>query len=682
MPLQRAPLALALLSACPTWAAPAPDEAGQLPTVSVTAKGYAADDLETPLATLAVERESLVQRQAQTLGDALRGLPGLSVASDGAHGQNPVVRGLRRESVVLLVDGVRLNAAQPQGAIGSLASVALAERIEVVKGPASVLYGTGAIGGAIQVRLPQARFESGLGFTASASVDGASQSLHANGVLQVSQGDHAFMAGTSAARVGDDNSPAGPVAHTGYDSQAIIAQYRYRIDGAQQLRVSLQQQKDEDVWYPGSRKPHANAALVGHTMVHSPVQQRQLVEVGYTRKGAGDRPLNLDLRAYRQDVDRSIWSFSERLQRDIGKTQVRFATEGADLKADWLAHPRHLLSAGVNLWRMTAAPDRYLASPTPASPLVRNLPFEDGRLQAAGLFVQDDMRLGERWSLLAGLRHDHVRGDAASIGNGAVRANLARQDSATSGSVGLLYEAAPLIRPWVHLSRGFRAGEMRERFEASPRGDGYHYLGNPQIRPEKATQFELGIKGANDRLNYAVSVYRNRITDYITGSPTGGVIGGLPVKQTVNLGEVVLRGAEASARWQWPGGHWLSASYTRLRGDNRDLAEPLFQMPADELTLGWDGPLAPGWSADARWRLVARQNRVATLFARGTEDATAGFATVDLGLNWRLSPRQSIRFALKNLADKAYHEHLSEGVSGQEILAPGRSLQVSWQGHF
>jgi hemoglobin/transferrin/lactoferrin receptor protein len=391
--------------------------------------------------------------------------------------------------------------------------------------------------------------------------------------------------------------------------------------------------------------------------------------------------LNLDLRAYRQSVERQIWSFSDKQNAEKAKTRVTFATDGADARAEWLLNPQHLLSFGANAWRMTASPERYIAAAPAGSALLRNDPFNNGRIDAFGIFVQDDMRFG-KLNVLAGLRHDTVEGRADSINNGATTAGLARRDSAASGSLGLIYEVAPLLRPFANLSRGFRAGEMRERFESSPRGDGYHYLGDPQIRPEIATQFEAGLKGSADRLQYAASAYRQRITDYITGQPTGAVVGGLPVKQTINLGSVTIRGLEASVRRQIAGSYWLSAAYSQVRGTNDAQGEPLFQMPADELSLGWEGAVAQAWTADATLRLVKRQDRVATVFSRGSENATAGFGTIDMGATWRYAKAQSLRVALKNLADKAYHEHLAEGVSGQEMRAPGRSLQLTWQGKF
>lgn len=668
-------LALSLASGF-AWGAdgPAPSEPA-LAVVSVTAKGYAADELETPLSTVSLDREEIVRRGANNSGELLRGEPGIAVASDGAQGQNPVLRGLKKESVVLLVDGIRLNSAQPQGAIASFMSLGLAERVEVVKGPSSVLYGSGALGGVVNVRLPQAQFKAGTSGSALASWDSASNGLRATGVVNFSAGDHALMLGTSSARIGDYRSPDGKVAKTGYDSDSLIGQYRFRIDGAQQLRLSFQEHTDEDVWYPGSTKAAANP--IKSTTIYSPKQSRRLMEAGYSRQGSGEAPLNFDFRVYRQEMERQVYSWASGIQRNNAETKVSFVTEGWDAKADWLVHPQHLLSFGINAWEMEASPNRRLYQ---AGNMVPNNPFADGRIESLGAYLQDDMRFG-RLNVLAGLRHDTVKGSAASMNNGAVNNGLSRSDSSTSGSLGAVYEAAPLLRPYANLSRAFRAGEMRERYESSPRGDGYYYVGNPQIKPEEATQFELGLKGASADFNYRLAAYRNSIDNYITGRPTGAVISGLPVKATVNLGRAVIAGVEASARWQVRPGQWLNAGYSRLRGENKDLDEPLFQMPADELSLGWDGAVAQGWRADATLRLVARQNRVATAFSLGSEDVTAGFATADLGATYRWS-RQSFRVALKNLADKRYHEHLAEGVSGNEILAPGRSLVLTWKGDF
>lgn len=659
-----------------------------LSAVNVTAKGYAASDLDTPLSTTTLDREEISRRGAANVGEALHGEPGIAISNDSAQGKNPVIRGLGKESTVLLVDGMRFNSAQPAGAIASFMTLALAERIEVIKGGASVLYGTGALGGAINVLLPQARFAPGLGLESSASFDSASKGMRGSAVLNASAGDHALMLGASLARIDDYKSPEGKVARTGYDSDAFIGQYRFRLDAQQQLRISAQMHRDEDVWYAGSTKPHANP-LVGSTTIHSPEQQRRLLEIGYSRKGTGEAPVNLDVRVYRQAMERNINSWANKLNRDIVTNRVTFETNGFDAKADWLAHPQHLLSFGINAWEMSGNPDRKMASAAPFTTLNTNNPFQDAKIKALGFYVQDDMRFG-RLNLLAGLRYDTVKSEAASMGNGARTRGLKGSDSAVSGSFGAIYEVVPLFRPYANYARAFRAPGMRERYESGLRGDGYFYAGSPEVEAEKADQFEIGVKGANTTVNYGVSAFYNQIDNYMTGQILSGASAsaacGAPnagnCKKTVNLGSATLYGIEAHARWQFVSGQWLSAGYSRIRGENDDLNEPLFQMPADEVSLGWMGRVMPGVKADFTLRLVDRQDRVATQFTRGAENATAGFVTADLGASWQFAKNQSLRFALKNLADKVYHEHLTEGVSGAEIKAPGRSAQLAWRGSF
>ena len=686
---RRAVVLAVLLAALALTQAQAQESSATLPEVNVTAKGYASSDAESPVSTTVLTQEDLARKQAHNVGEALQGEPGLAVSSDSAQGQNPVIRGLRKDSVVLMVDGMRLNSAQPAGSIASFLSLGLAERVEVVKGPASVLYGTGALGGAINVLLPQARFEPGVGLKARLGYDSASRGKSGAAVLNASEGEHALMLGTSLADFSDYSTPGGRQALTGYGSNSFIGQYRYRIDARQQLRVSLQQQSDRDVWYPGSAKPHP-VPVVGQLTIHSPEQTRRLAEVGYNRQGTGERPLNLDVRVYRQQMQRQINAWGSLLARDIVLNDVGFITDGLDARADWLVHPRHLLSLGLNVWRMTADPDSRMAAPPTFTAFAPSKPFTDGALRATGVYAQDDMKFGAL-SVLAGLRYDRVSASAADMANHTVSTGLDRGDGALSGSIGAVYEVAPLLRPFANLSRGFRAPDLRERYQSGARNDGFFWAGSPQLKPEHATQFELGLKGSDATLEYSVSAWRMRVSDYITGMQLSGAAAQAACgtgpnaawcKQSVNLGHATLNGVEASLRWRFTPGQLLWAGYTRIRGTNGDLNEPLFMMPADTLTLGWQGQVTSAWSLDASARLVRRQSRVATLFSRGTEDATAGYGVLDVGATWRYAKDQHLRVAVKNLTDKRYHDHLAEGLPGREPLAPGRSLALTWQGRF
>lgn len=694
---RKSPLLLAIASLCVAGGSLA-DTA--LAPVSVTAKGYESETISTPSTVFIAEGEELRNKGAQNLGDALRGEVGFSVNGDSAQGQNPVIRGLKKESIALLVDGMRLNSAQPAGAIASFLSFGLVERVEAVKGPASVLYGTGALGGAINVLTPQARFDQPAKFSAGLSYDTASKGRRATGVGHVSEGDHALVVGGSLARIDDYKTPEGRLKRSGYDSDSFIGQYRYRIDEQQQVRISLQKHQDEDVWYPGSRKPFSHpmptvADAVGETITHSPKQTRELIEAGYSWKGGAGIPLNTDFRVYRQKMERTIYAWSDNLQRDITTTKVDFKTDGFDAKADWLAHDEHLLSFGLNLWEMKASPVRLNAMPPNSTDYVRTDPFSSGEIRAAGIYVQDDMDFGQL-NVLGALRYDRVRGKAASVANSAnptgprSTENLRRSDDAVSGSLGFSYAVNDWLQPYFSIARGFRAAEMRERYESSPRGDGYYYIGNPQVKPEISTQFELGIKGQTDDFAWSAAIYHNRIRDYMSGQDISATPQAVQLcgpnaaacKETVNISKVVLKGLETQAKWRVADAQWLKAGLSMVRGDNKDLDEPLFQMPADELSLGWEGRVANGWTADVTGRFVRKQDRVASVFSRGTENRTSGFATADLGVTWQPDRRHTLRAVLTNAFDRKYHEHLTEGISGHEILMQGRSLFVSWKGDF
>jgi hemoglobin/transferrin/lactoferrin receptor protein len=255
------PVALSLLFAFSAAQA----QENTLSAVNVTAKGYSTSDLETPLSTVALDRDEIIRRGAANVGDALRGEPGIAISNDSAQGQNPIIRGLGKESIVLLVDGMRFNSAQPAGAIASFMSLGTGRAPR------------GGQGRYLRCSTAPARWAARsmcccrrrASFPASAlkpapATTAPARAMRGTAVVNASSGDHAVMLGASLARIDDYKSPEGTVPRTGYDSDAFIGQYRFRIDAQQQLRLSLQQHKDEDVWYPGSTRPQRHPQSQQH----------------------------------------------------------------------------------------------------------------------------------------------------------------------------------------------------------------------------------------------------------------------------------------------------------------------------------------------------------------------------------------------------------------------------------
>ena len=651
---------------------------------TVTAKGYAADTLDTPQA---VEILQAPAAGGTVAGALLRGKPGLAVQSDGAWGQNPVLRGLKKESVVVMVDGVRMNSAQPQGAIASFLDLGLLERAEVVKGPGSVLYGSGAMGGVVNLITPDVGFsaEEQFGGRIGARFSSVDKGVAGAALLTRSSENSALVLGVARRDVDDYRSPDGREDRTGYQSDTLLAKYRHKLNEDLTLRVNLQRHEDEDVWYQGSARTGAGIPVpLGTATIHSPEQRRELYELGVdARLGEG----TLSAEVYRQEIFRQIRAFSSTKQRDYVRNDVTFVTDGAKAKYLFPVGQDHLLTFGAELWRMRGDPERYIDNNPPAfDNNMRNDPFDKGEIESAGAFVQDEFTLGDT-RIVAGARFDRVTGDAQRKGM-TQTTGLDNADNNLSWSLAAIQPLDESLSAYANLGRAYRAADMRERFEDSARGDGYFHVGNPQLDPEVSTSFELGLKQHGVGLQYQLAAFYTRIDDYIAGRVTGVVNpqNGLPFKLTENLDKVTIYGIEGSA--SMPVGAFVAdVGFTWLRGENHQDDEPLYQMPAPELTLGIGQPAERGFWWRAQLRAVTEQDRIATRFSNGTEDATAGFVTADAEFGWQFGKVGAFESAglavqLTNLADKRYHEHQTEGVSGNELAAPGRGIALGFNGSF
>lgn len=668
--------------------AQAAQEVSELETLTITASGQETDVLNTPHAVTVLSKDDIAGSAADNVGDLLRGEPGLAVSADGAWGMNPVIRGLKKEQVVIMVDGVRLNSSQPYGSIASLVNLQQVERVEVVKGPVSVLYGSGAVGGVINLITRKADFSEQPEVTGSTrvSVSSADSASRAAATVAISNANHALNLNLSGMDVNDYETPEGEVPGSGYKQGALSANYRLRIGNQGVLELNAQHQKDRDVWYPGSTKPHPFHI---QQTIHSPETVRSFYELAYAHEFEDEFDSRLRFNLYQQDVNRTINSRSARLERDVVRTDVTFSTLGAGLKMGFSPIDTHRVTLGADAWRMKGDPERRMDTNAPFFDNdVRNDPFDQGEIQSVGVFLQDQILL-EEWSLKAGLRYDRVSGDAHAIAGVPAGTDLKKTDNNLSWSMGAVYHLSSSLNPYVNFSQAYRAPEMRERFESSPRGDGYLHKGNPQLESEHSTTLELGLKGRYENTSYTLAAYHSQIDDYIIGRITGMTHPGtgLPIKSTENLAEVTLSGVEATLEQDLGNDLLAFANFSMLRGENKYDNEPLAEVPPAEMTVGLRKIPQYGWNWDVAARLVAEQDRVGTKLTNNTEDSTPGFVTVDAAVGYRFAQTadgisNSVRLAVNNMLDKSYHEHLTTSISGFEPLAPGLNVHLSWNMGF
>ncbi|MFW6349938.1 MAG: TonB-dependent receptor plug domain-containing protein, partial [Thiohalospira sp.] len=246
------------LAVCLLTGTAAAQEPATLDGVTVTAKGYAAPEAETPRSVTVMDAETIQRREARSVGDLLRGEPGLATAVDGSVGVDPVVRGLKRDQVLVLVDGVRVNAMQPpaRGSLASYVNVDLIERIEVVRGPGSVLYGAGAMGGVINIITKGGGFREEAGTTGWSRLGVSSVDSGTRGAFGLTAADDETALSLSAAHLNVDDYETGfgeELEDSGTSQASFHLQARHRLGDDHVISARAQRDRREDVWYLASR---------------------------------------------------------------------------------------------------------------------------------------------------------------------------------------------------------------------------------------------------------------------------------------------------------------------------------------------------------------------------------------------------------------------------------------------
>jgi len=682
------------------------EEAVLLAPVTVTAKGYEALIAETPRSVNVIEVDSIQRSQARTLGDLLRGQPGLAVAVDGSVGQDPIIRGLKRDQVLVLVDGVRINALQPpgRGSLASYVNIDMIERIEVIRGPSSVLYGSGAMGGVINI------ITRGGNFTAEPELNGWSRLGYTSvddgvrAAVGVSLSDPRNVLDLAVARLDTDDYKMGDgerLDDSGTEQTSLSLRYRRLLAEGHEVQFLAQRDRREDVWYLASRRFLPENDFTGFTQPsglnthYAPRKQRDLFELSYTGELGGSWEPVLSASIYRQELERSNYDWNDERRIDYRTSDSDFDTDGGRIQLEFSPHPQHVMLVGADTWELKASPVSFIGIGTEDNPVwdpVNRLPLiEDGRLRSTGVFAQNDIYVDDVIVSL-GVRYDEVKGSADQAFR--VDPPLNRTDNNLSWFTGVNWDLDTTFRPYVSLSEGYRSASLLERYLTYPYSDGFTWFSNPQLNPERNRTFEVGARGQIGATTYTVAVYESRVKDYIGGQVVDPV---RLFKQTVNLDEARIRGAEFTLDHDLGNGLNAFAWGTWLRGDNRDPAfdEPLYQMPPPELSLGLEQRQARGWQWLGQVRTVARQDRTADIFSAGTERETSGFTTADVQVGYRFGPSggfggHELTLSVTNLFDKDYREHVNAMIEdridpangAQDIKAPGRSVGLFWNATF
>ena len=436
-----------------------------------------------------------------------------------------------RSQVTVLVNGRRAGTAN----ISKLSPAQVA-RIEVIRGPASVIYGSQAIGGVINIITRNGRNTEGGG----ATLQGGSWGLAQGSLFQSgASGPLDYYLGLDSGRRGDYQSRDGTQENTSWKRRGGLLALGYDLSDDQRLDLTLRSDGIYDAGFRGSQWDYNNYDN----------RYNQSLEANWTAKPSNW--LNWAAQVYAlRDVDDLHWGSERQGNGSPGFSkdhiERRLDAYGLKLTPQLLLGPGTDLLLGLDLEKSTLRNDRFrVAMNGSTSSQVAPYDINSDDLSAA-LYAELIQRLmDDRLTLRAGSRYSYGRSSTVKTDYMPTLEEQTRSFDEVTYSLGAAFEAMPGVKLRAGVSTGFRAplaGELAADFTTT---SGSQTLGNADLKPETSLQYETGITLTSRYQFFDLALFQNRIQDRITSRPLGG-----NVSQYVNGdGDAVIRGLEA--QWQY-----------------------------------------------------------------------------------------------------------------------------------
>ena len=712
-------------------AAQAPQPLATLSLREVVVSGSRNEQLsdDLPMSLDVIDAADIEEGQIRDIRDAARYLPNVSVrraparfgliggGSDGRGGNEGFnIRGLDGNRVLLLVDGIR---APRSYAFSSYAfgrdsfSIDLLKRIEIIRGPASVLYGSDGLAGLVNfiTHEPADFLAEGqsLGGRASTRYSGDNQGLavsatvagRANESLEwllsanQSHGKALDNQGTNDAANVDRTRPNPQTDR----ANALLAKLVLRPTASQKHVLTLErvEKKSDYELLTARAKPPltANSVRNGHAL--STAERTRLTWEARYKTGSWLADNVQTLLGY-QDADSRQYTYED---RNTSPDRVRDMTYGerswqAGIQADKTFRLSPAWAQKITYGMDYARADivNLQTGQVPAVgetfPLKR---FPDTTESSAALYLQDEF-ISERWSVTPGVRLDRFKLDARQAGFLGSAASLS--GSAVSPKLGVLWRATPEWSVFGNYASGFKApnaSQLNGFFENVTQF--YKTISNPSLTPEKSRNLELGLRGRLDRLSLDAAAFTGRFNKLIEDNVIvggAGMVGNPTVFQSINIGNATISGFEVKGAMDWGrvAGGQLSTpfSYGQTRGTDRDTGRRLNSIDPATLHVGVKYE-TPAWAVrlDAS-RHSAKKAGDVFVAAPATQFTVPAATTLDLGGQWRISKKLRLNAGIANLTDRKYWNWSDvRGLSATSQVAdaytqPGRHLNVSLVADF
>jgi len=619
--------------------------------VVVTALRYAEPASGIPATGSVVSGETMAASLPPNITEGLQDVPGVASLGSGGFTMVPTVRGLARRRVLFLIDGARIESDRRTGPNASFVSPEDVERIEVLRSPASVLYGSDAVGGVIQVftRTPEVR--SGIRGRVTAGYGSAN--AERLGGLEVEGGGRTFGFSLSLQGKEADNyrSPKGEVLQSQFAQRSLFGTLLHRND-KREVRLSFLGARGRDIGKPNRTSatkptwyPREDQNLVSLNWVEKDFAGGELAALAFAN------PNFLETRTDTLDGYRTKTSFSRTESAELGFQLTYGRNIGGLLR----------LEGGLDSFGRAAAEarnrDTSFDARGAAVQVVEERPYSAGGRRDIGVFLSADFSGIPGFDFLGGVRYDAIAMRAKPGGAGSAET----RNSAGTGFLAVSYKIRPDVVAFMNLSRAYRVPGLSELYYTGISGRGF-IVSNPDLRPETSLSLDGGLRFIGRRLFAGLYAFRFAIDDMIERYKISS-----SVYTYGNIERGRIQGLEFESEWFPVSGWKLQAGLTALTGKSLATGAALNDVPPFRVTLGtraWWGR----FSMEARLLLQAGK-----AVPGPAEIVIPGYRVLDLKAGWAIGGSLNLYVRLANLFDELYLGR----PDSEAMEEPGRNLRLS-----
>ena len=607
----------------------------------------------TPLAVSILTGEQVHPDGGISLAHSVAQLAGVRNVSSGQQVGKPMIRGLFGPRVLVLTDGSRLEDYSWSNEDGPSLDARLAQRVEVIRGPASVLYGSEAIGGVVNVipaDLPSSADGSRFHRTGLEAYGGSNNTeLGTAGMVEGAQGRYGFRAMATGRFALDVQTPKGKLQNSGF--WAFNSESAFGINNAHGSTVVRGAHYGGEFHLLESRGPEAGDSTGG------PVRQTFDDRLQVTNNYVVSSGLRFETKAQYQR--HAVTEVSDDCQPAPGQTtcakvkdQQAFGLVLNTGSIDLLAHH----STGDHVAGTVGISGMYQLSGT-SGPIFL---VPGATTSAGGIFAFEQAAFGSV-TFVGGARADARRLSSDANPVLALTADT-RSWSNASGDVGIVIHALPELSVVANLGTGWRAPTLFDLYTNGPNvGDARYEIGNSALRAERDRNVDGGMRWGSNRVRGDATVFRNFVDDFIYTAPTTQTISGLRVFRHQQT-DARLTGAEFSASVDVADPLTVRASHDFVNGTDAVTGVALPFMPPPRTILGADLHGASiGWatraSVGAELEINATQARLAP-----SDVASSGYTLLNLKFSMeRMVRARPIRFSVdvRNATNASYTDFLS-----------------------